>query len=208
MRIKKLSLVAVMGLAMIALQAHAGGIEQMASFLSSTHSASGSFSQETVSQRGGQGVKMLSGSFMFKRPGKFVWTYEKPYKQVIISNGKRVSVWDPDLKQVTVRSMASTMPSSPAAILFGSNDFRKDFSVKNLPEEGGMEWIEAVPKARESSFESFRIGFKDAMPAAMELHDSFGQTMKLKFSGMKRNPEISASRFEFTPPKGAEILTQ
>lgn len=208
MKFTRLLLAASAGLLLAAPQAFAGGTDQLSAFLKGIRSASGAFTQETFGRSGQADGKVFSGDFVFSRPGKFVWTYEKPYRQVISSNGKTVSVWDPDLRQVTVRSLAASVPSSPVAILFGNNDFRKDFTVKDLPAEKGAEWLEAVPKSKDSSFTSFRIGFRDALPVAMELHDSFGQTMKLEFSNLKKNPAVPASRFEFVPPKGAEILRQ
>jgi outer membrane lipoprotein carrier protein len=150
----------------------------------------------------------MSGVFKFQRPGKFVWNYEKPYEQGIYCNGRTISVWDPDLRQVTVKAIASSMPSSPAAILFGNNDFRRDFTVKDAGTKDGLEWIDAVPKLHDTSFTDIRIGFRDGLPAAMTLKDSFGQTITLHMSDMKKNPSISSSAFEFRPPKGAEILRQ
>ena len=102
----------------------------------------------------------------------------------------------------------SQVTSSPAAILFGNNDFRRDFTVKDAGTKDGLEWIDAVPKLHDTSFTDIRIGFRDGLPAAMTLKDSFGQTITLHMSDMKKNPSISSSAFEFRPPKGAEILRQ
>lgn len=182
----------------------ASGTEQLASFLKGTHSASGSFSQVTADRKGKTGQAM-SGVFKFQRPGKFVWNYEKPYEQGIYCNGRTISVWDPDLRQVTVKAIASSMPSSPAAILFGNNDFRRDFTVKDAGTKDGLEWIDAVPKLHDTSFTDIRIGFRDGLPAAMTLKDSFGQTITLHMSDMKKNPSISSSAFEFRPRKGRKF---
>ena len=40
----------------------------------------------------------------------------------------------------------------------------------------------------------------------MELFDFFGQRTTLKLSRFVRNPSIPPSRFQFTPPKGADII--
>ena len=42
--------------------------------------------------------------------------------------------------------------------------------------------------------------------AAMELHDSFGQTTLLRFSNMERNPALPAEMFRFVPPPGADVV--
>ena len=40
----------------------------------------------------------------------------------------------------------------------------------------------------------------------MELNDAFGHKTVLRFSAMQRNPKFSAQQFQFTPPKGADVL--
>lgn len=189
-------------------EAWASGVGQLAFFLKGTRSASGAFTQTTVDRKGKAASQAMSGTFRFERPGKFFWSYEKPYRQEIVSNGKKVYVWDPDLRQVTVRSLAGAMPASPAAILFGNNDFRRDFDVKEGRAESGLEWIEAVPKVRDSSFTRILIGFQNGLPGEMVLRDNFGQTTTLRLSGVEKNPAIPAGAFEFRIPKGAEVLQQ
>lgn len=195
-------------LSVAASHAQALGTDQFAEFLKSTGSASGEFVQVTQDRNGQNVGQQMSGTFLFQRPGKFVWSYEKPYKQVAYSDGKTVSLWDPDLRQVTVKDMAGAIPSSPASILFGNNDFSRDFSVSNGKSENGIEWIEAVPKAREASFQRFRIGFSGALPSELEILDNFGQTIRLKFSSLRKNPQTQSEQFVFIPPKGTEILRQ
>jgi outer membrane lipoprotein carrier protein len=40
----------------------------------------------------------------------------------------------------------------------------------------------------------------------MELVDHFGQTTRLRFTSIQRNPKLDGSEFKFTPPKGADVL--
>jgi outer membrane lipoprotein-sorting protein len=42
----------------------------------------------------------------------------------------------------------------------------------------------------------------------MELNDMFGHKTVLRFSAMQRNPKISEKQFRFTPPKGADVLSE
>ena len=191
-----------------AFAAEALGTEQFAEFLKSTRSASGDFVQVTQDRNGQVVGQSLSGTFVFQRPGKFVWTYEKPYKQVAYSDGKTVSLWDPDLRQLTIKDMAGAIPSSPASILFGNNDYSRDFTVSDAKSENGVEWIEAKPKVQDASFQSFRIGLLGALPVKLEILDNFGQTIRLDFSSVRKNPEVKPGQFEFKPPQGTEILRQ
>jgi outer membrane lipoprotein-sorting protein len=50
------------------------------------------------------------------------------------------------------------------------------------------------------------MGFGANGVQAMELVDHFGQTTKLRFTNLTRNPKVDPSEFRFTPPKGADVL--
>lgn len=195
-----------LALALACRSAGAEPIQQLHDFLAHASSARGEFTQ--TAPGGGKGAKpaVSHGRFEFQRPGRFLWEYNKPYEQLIVSDGKALFLYDKDLAQVTKRALAGALPASPASILFGSNDFEKDFHVSADGEGGGIEWIRAVAQAKDSPFERIRIGFRDGLPAAMELRDSFGQQTILAFDKVERNPALPAGHFAFTPPPGADVL--
>jgi outer membrane lipoprotein carrier protein len=187
--------------------AGAASMDQLRSFLTQTTSARGEFVQR-VSARAGKAQPVSSGTFVFQRPGKFRWSYDKPYEQLIVADGARLVLYDRDLNQVTVRKLGAALPSSPASILFGSNDFEKEFEVSDAGARDGLEWVQAKPRAKDSTFERIEIGFRDGLPQAMRLADNFGQVTQLTFAKVERNPKLDAGAFTFTPPKGADVLTE
>jgi outer membrane lipoprotein carrier protein len=191
------------GLALTAFDAHAAAVDQLRSFLTKTTSARGDFAQQ-VTGRGKP--QTASGQFVFQRPGRFRWTYDKPYEQLIIADGERLLIFDKDLNQVTIKRLEASLPSSPASILFGSNDFEKEFEVSDAGTRDGLQWILAKPRAKDSAFERIEIGFRDGLPAAMQLVDSFGQQTQLTLSKVERNPKLAADAFRFEVPKGADVL--
>src|SRR5690606_17035637 len=139
-------------------------------------------------------------------PGKFRWTYEKPYAQLIVGDGARIWIYDEDLQQVTVRKLDQALGSTPAALLAGSNEALKGFELKDEGVREGLEWVLAVPREQESNFSRIRMGFSEAGLAAMELADSFGQTTVLTFDKLRRNPALDSELFKFTPPEGADLI--
>jgi outer membrane lipoprotein carrier protein len=147
-----------------------------------------------------------SGTLAFSRPGKFRWTYAKPYAQLIVGDGAKVWVYDQDLNQVTVRRLDRALGSTPAALLAGSNEIERAFKLSDQGEKDGLEWVEAVPREKESNFETIRMGFGFSGLEIMELADSFGQTTVLKFTALRRNPKLDATLFKFVPPKGADVI--
>ena len=192
--------------------AHASALDQFKSFVATTKSAKGEFTQQQVKMDQARVAPRVSntanGTFIFSRPGKFIWTYHKPYEQQLQADGENLYIYDKDLNQVTTKKLGDALGSSPAAILFGSNDLEKNFTLKEVGAKDGLEWMEATPKAKDTTFERIGIGFKDGVPQAMELRDSFGQVSLLSFSKFEKNPPVSAQQFKFVMPKGADVFRQ
>jgi outer membrane lipoprotein carrier protein len=201
----------LLGLALLALAglADASALDQFKSFVANTKSARGEFTQQQV--RTGANHKPApnsSGTFVFARPGKFIWEYQKPYEQLLQADGDKLYIYDKDLNQVTVKTLGNALGSSPAAILFGSNDLEKNFTLSEGGTRDGLEWLTAVPKSKDTTFQEIGIGLKDGIPQAMELKDTFGQTSVLHFKNFQRNPALGANQFKFEIPKGADVFNQ
>jgi outer membrane lipoprotein carrier protein len=197
------------GLLALAGSAHASALEQFKTFVSGTKAARGEFTQQQSRKApNAKAAPMASGTFVFARPGKFIWTYQKPYDQVLQADGDQLYIYDKDLNQVTIKKLGNALGSSPAAILFGSNDLEKNFTLSEAGAKDGLEWLNAVPKAKDTSFEQISIGLRDGVPQAMELKDTFGQTSVLKFTNFQRNPALPAQQFKFEMPKGADVFNQ
>lgn len=193
-------------LSLLSGQVFAGGVDALKAFIGDTRTARAGFTQ-TVMDQNGRVRQKSEGTLAFSRPGKFRWVYQKPYEQLIVGDGSRLWIYDADLEQVTTRKLGDALGSSPAALLAGSNDIEKYFTLKNAGNSDGLDWLEARPKDKESTFEAVRMGFAGNTLAAMELKDSFGQTTLLKFSGMVKNSALNANDFKFTPPKGADVIS-
>ncbi|HEY4803345.1 MAG TPA: outer membrane lipoprotein chaperone LolA [Paraburkholderia sp.] len=200
-------------------QAYASGTDQLKQFVSQVHSARGSFVQRELKAPSGAknasdaiatatlNAKTSSGTFVFARPGKFIWSYEKPYQQLLQSDGDNLYVFDKDLNQVTERKLGGALGASPAAILFGSNDLDKNFTLSDAGVKNGIDWLELIPKSKDTQFKSVGIGFRDGNLEAMELHDVFGNVTLLTFSNIEKNPSLPPSTFKFVRPKGADLIT-
>jgi outer membrane lipoprotein carrier protein len=184
---------------------HAAALDRLDQFMSGTKTARGDFEQRIVN-RDGKVIQESRGTLAFARPGKFRWSYAKPYPQLIVGDGSRVWIYDEDLNQVTVRKLDIALGSTPAALLAGNNEALKAFDLKDAGTQDGLEWVEAIPRDRDSNFERIRIGFGPNGLDAMELTDSFGQRTWLRFTRLERNPQLEPSLFGFTPPKGADVI--
>ena len=196
-----------LGLVLLAIvvDARASALDDLQAFATQTKSAKGTFTQRVVS-RTQKASPATSGDFVFARPGRFRWTYSKPYEQVLVADGEKLSIYDKDLNQVTVRKLGDALGNTPAAILFGSNEIDKNFELKDAGTRGGVAWLDATPRGKDTTFERISIGFRNGELAAMELRDALGQITMLDFANVERNPKVDGATFAFTPPKGADVL--
>jgi outer membrane lipoprotein carrier protein len=187
--------------------AQADEVQTLKNFFQGTTAMRARF-QQTVVDNLGRKVQEVTGSMQLQRPGKFRWDYDKPYVQLIVGDGKKVWLYDPDLNQVTVRPLDKVLGSSPAALLAGNKDIDKTFDLRNVGQQGDLNWVEAVPKEKESGFEKVVLGFKGNMLHEMEMRDSFGQITVIEFSKQEVNPKLNDKSFRFAPPAGADVLSE
>ena len=192
-------------LLLFSLPAIASGLDDFLAFNSSSKTATARFEQQ-VFDRGGKVVERASGTFAFSRPGKFRWTYEKPHQQLLVGDGAKLWIYDPDLKQVTVKKIGAAISSTPAALLAGKDDITKLFTLRDAGSADGLAWVEATPRTQDTGFDRVRLGLQGKMLAAMELFDQLGGHTKLAFSDLKTNVAVAPEIFRFAPPKGADVL--
>ena len=193
-------------LALVPAVAFGAGTDALKTFLTQTTSAKARFAQ-IVLDRNMKQLQQATGTMAFSRPGKFRWEYSKPYEQTIVGDGQRLWIYDKDLNQVTVRKLDQALGASPAALLAGSNEIEKNYNVTSAGNREGLEWLEAVPRTQDTTFERIRLGFnKSDNLEVMELRDQFGQTTVIKFADIERNPKLPPDMFRFTPPKGADVI--
>jgi outer membrane lipoprotein carrier protein len=186
--------------------AHAGGRESLATFSKGLKGLEGQFTQQVFDSKGKR-KESTSGRVAMSVPRLFRWEYVKPFRQLIVADGKQVWAYDPDLKQVSVRPQGTEEQNSPLAALIEPQRLDRDFNVKEAGQGSGLEWLELTPKqADDASFQRARLGFDKAGLARMEVLDSLGQRTEIAFSGWKRNPKFPSSTFRFTPPKGTDVV--
>lgn len=183
--------------------------ERLKSFVEGTKTFRANFTQTLVAAKAGRKPQVTSGSVLLARPGKFRWQVDKPYPQLMVGDGQKVWLHDPDLNQVTVRRIGDALDGTPAALLAGERfdgTIEKRFTLTDGGSAEGIDWVEAVPKGKDASFARIRLGFRGDTLAAMEMADNFGQTTKIQFAGVEKNPAIAAGQFRFTPPPGADVV--
>ena len=150
----------------------------------------------------------LKGVMKVARPGKFFWETTSPSKQTIVTTGKTVWIYDPDLQQAVRQSLDDQVANTPALLLSGNTSQIMNAYRVTQPDKGKT-YYTLYPKDRDGAFQSLTISFGvNKAPSLMILEDSLGQTTQVRFNNVKVNPTIPASTFNFTPPKGTDIIDQ
>ena len=201
----------------LAFGAQADSLDSLAQFLKQTRSMRADFVQ-VVAAPAKEGrpskPKTSSGSFAFVRPSVFRFDYNKPCVQNIVADGKNLWLFDADLNQVTVRNQAQALGSTPASLIASANDLAslgKEFELQAAPSEAGVDWVVAKPKMKDSSLQQVRIGLRSEdgqmVLAHLDIVDAFGTRSQMRFDKVDVNPsQLTASQFNFVPPKGADVV--
>ncbi len=189
-------------------------MESLELFVKTVKTGRADFTQVvTLPAKEGQAAraKTSSGTFEFSRPGRFRFVYKKPFEQTIVADGQTLWLYDVDLNQVTARKQAQALGSTPAALIASAADLRAlqaDYALSADADSDGLEWVRALPTAKDSALQAVRVGFRGGELAALEILDSFGQRSSLRFTGFQSPVALDASSFQFKPPHGADLIRQ
>lgn len=175
-------------------------------FLDTVQTLSATFEQVQKDENG-QVLQATSGRLWLSRPGRFRWSYEKPYSQLMVCDGKKLWQYDPDLKQAMVRPAGDTLQGTPAQLLTDRTALAQHFTVEGAGTEDGSRRLRLLPKAADADFKSIELWLKDGVPLRMRFHDPLGGSSDVTFAAISTNTLIDNALFSFTPPKGTEVIS-
>ncbi len=195
-----------LAIALLAGNAFAGARDELKTFTTGLKGLDGQFTQQ-VFDAAGKLKEASSGRVALSAPRLFRWEYAKPYPQLIVADGKKVWVHDPDLQQVTVREQGPEEQNSPLSALIDPGKLDQQFNVKESGTADGLQWLTLTPKNEgDASFQTARLGFGQAGLSRMEVVDAVSQRTVISFSGWKRNPAFAGGTFKYVPGKGVDVV--
>src|SRR5271170_1228840 len=162
--------------------------------------------EQTIDDGHGNVMRSAAGRLYLQRPGKFRWDYTQPSEQLVLADGRQIWFYDKDLAQANVRDMDTSLASTPASLLSGSGSVSTQFNVTALPDDGGLQWFQLIPKHADTDFQLVRIGFDKGDLRSMFLADKLNQITQLTFSNSKRNLSLPHDLFSFVPPPGVDVI--
>ena len=196
--------------------AQSDGLQLLGQFLQSARSGRAQFIQVVTSvSKAGQPPRQRtsSGTLEFQRPGRFRFSYKKPFEQTLVADGQTLWLHDPDLQQVTARAQAQVLGSTPLALIISATDLaglQKDFQLQPEAARDGLQWVRATPKRAEGQVQQVLAGLRASDRGAelvvLEVLDTLGQRSVLTFSQFEINPVIKADAFQFHVPAGTDVI--
>lgn len=175
----------------------------------SISTVSADFTQK-VSSKGVPEPEVSGGKVYFKKPGKMKWLYSGSNRDELVSNGKTVWFFQPDLNQAAERRQDPAVSNISTDFLSGVGSIKKDFTAGFAGEKEGRYIVELTPMEGFANLKKLTIELdkKDYTVVKTEVQDQFGNITGVTFRDIKVNAPIKDSFFEWTPPKGVGVIRQ
>ncbi|MHA6493058.1 outer membrane lipoprotein chaperone LolA [Pseudomonas borbori] len=208
MRLIRMLLLTVLSLSSICAMADDEvAVQKLTQLLNQAQTITARFSQLTLDGSGTQ-LQETAGQLALKRPGLFRWHTDAPMEQLLVSNGEKVWLYDPDLEQVTIQTLDQRLTHTPALLLSGDvSKIRENFDI-TFKEGGNVIDFILKPKSKDTLFDSLRLSFRGGVLNDMQLIDSIGQRTNILFLNVKMNEALDDGQFTFEIPEGADVIQE
>jgi len=166
---------------------------------------------QTLADAHGKEIDRSTGTLIVSRPGKFSWEIHPQGSsadsgQLMVADGRNLWFLDRDLQQVTVKPADAALSATPAMLLSGTVDVRKNFNISPAPKRDGLDWVLVEPHGTDADFRHALMGFDGKDLKRMILEDKLGQTATVMFDHVERNGKVAPEEVSFTPPNGVDVI--
>ena len=153
------------------------------------------------------------GTLYLKKPGKLRWEYETPTPQEIVSDGDRLWVYTPELKQVNVAPAPRALAGPAGSFLHGLGQVREHFQPRFLnpaqpTDPDGLVVFDLTPMRREPLLARLIVAVdpESWLVRKAVLYDELGNSVTLRFLEVAVNPGLPDALFIFVPPPGVAVV--
>lgn len=185
--------------------AQASPQDELKKFVDGVQTLSADFKQVQSDERG-KVLTTSTGHMWLSRPGRFRWSYETPYQQLMVCDGKKLWMYDPDLSQVTIRPAGEALLGTPAALLSQRTTLSDQFALEDGGNDGKVQVVRLKPKSGDSDFKAIELTLKNGVPQRMKFLDQLGGSSAITFSKVESGSKPDEALFTFTVPKGTEVI--
>jgi outer membrane lipoprotein carrier protein len=155
------------------------------------------------------------GTLYLKKPGKLRWEYQTPTPQEIVSDGTRLWIYTPELKQVNVSAAPAALAGPAGSFLHGLGQVRAHFEARFLnpaqpTDAEGLVVLDLAPKRPQPLLARLILSVdpKSWLVRQAVVHDELGNTVTVRFGETVVNSGLADSLFVFVPPPGVAVVQQ
>ena len=169
------------------------------------------FTQTSHNKSLGQDIT-AEGTVLLKKGGKMRWDYKRPAKQQIVSDGKTLWVYTPELNQVNKGEAPKALAGPAGSFLAGLGRLEEQFTVRfatpQKVDKSGRPVLDLTPKQPTPLLTRLvlTVDPKDWIVREAVLYDQFQNTVTMQFAKVTMNPKLDDALFVFTAPKGAAVV--
>lgn len=143
-----------------------------------------------------------------KKPDGFYWETISPFPELIVTNGKLLWNYQPDLEQVVIEPWDTSRSELAAQLLNGQTEnLAAEYEILQ-GEDSSSEHTEflLLPMASDNVYKEITISFVNTDLDMIYLHSKNGQKTVWQFSNIQRDAPLADALFEFVPPDGVEVI--
>jgi len=129
---------------------------------------------------------VYSGELWASKPQNALWVYQKPIQKSVYVNGSKITVIEPQIEQVTMRTL----------------DDEIDF----------LQIIQKAKKVDEEKYsatvkgQTYTVQFKNTQLASIAYKDGYDNRVTIQFTNPVQNKAIEANRYKPIIPEGFDII--
>ena len=185
-----------------------------------------SFDFQQITNSNGRTRKGAGHSVFYRpsstKPGIMRWDYAKPGKQIIVNDGKELSIYTEKDKQLLIMSAKKLQADITYSFFVGKRTLKEDFNLLQVDRRfiGNAQTqsdiaIQLVPKQPHGQIKSLHFWFdKDSKIKRLIMEDHFETTTELLFTNIKFNTlpadssQTIAELVHLNLPSHTEIIRQ
>ena len=161
---------------------------------------------QTIADEYGRVLEVSNGTLSISKP-QARWEVTTPYPQTILLNGKDLSIYDPDLEQVTVRNLEDGWEEVPLALLLGTGEeIEQHFEINTTTVEEAVTQFTLLPKAADALFDSVLILVRGNQIDQISIVDPAQQETHIFFRNYASDVVLESNLFELDLPDDVDVI--
>ena len=153
------------------------------------------------------------GTLYLKKPGRLRWEYQTPTPQEIVSDGTKLWIYTPELRQVNVSAAPAALAGPAGSFLHGLGQVREHFDVRFLnpaqpTDAEGLVVLDLTPKRPQPLLARLIVSVdpKTWLVRQAVIYDELGNTVTVRFGDPVVNSGLADALFVFVPPPGVAVV--